>query len=421
MFALLDCNNFYVSCERAFQPQYLQKPVCVLSNNDGCVISRSNEAKALGIPMGAVAFEYDTMFKQNQVKLFSANFVLYGDLSRRVMNKVREYCSDVEVYSIDEAFMNFSSQEQYLSIREHCLKLRNIIYKGIGIPTSIGIAPTKTLAKVANRIAKKYPERTQDVYCIETRLQIEKALKWLPIEDVWGIGRRLAERFQKRGVRTAWDFTQLHEATVRKEMGVVGVRMFYELKGIPQLGLELPKTKQSIGVSRTFSQSITTLSMIEERIVTFAMVASEKLRAQKSCGNLITVFIRTNTKKTDEKQYVNHFTVSLALPSSSAIEIAKAAKYALSKIFIEGYSYKKAGIIVDGIVPETARQMNLFIEDQHIKHRPVMQVIDNLNKKYKCDKIKLASQDLETRWIMKRQYLSKEFTTNLKDLLVVKA
>lgn len=419
MFALIDCNNFYASCERLFQPQYIGKPVCVLSNNDGCVIARSNEAKAVGIPMGAVAFEYEEEFKKHDVKLFSANFVLYGDLSRRVMNKVHEFCNDVEVYSIDEAFMNFTQYETYFPLREHCLTLRRKVYKGIGIPTSIGIAPTKTLAKVANRIAKKYPKHTQDVYWMQTPEQIEKALKWLKIEDVWGIGRRLAERFQNKGVRTAWDFTQLNEMTIRKEMGVVGVRMLYELKGIPQLDLEIPQAKKSVGVSRTFSQPITELSELEERIATFAMVGSEKLRAQNSCGNMITVYIRTNTKREDIKQYVNHFTVSLSLPSHSAMELAKAAKYALKKIYMKGYSYKKAGIIIDGIVPETARQMNLFREDQHVKHRPIMQVMDVLNKRYKCDKIKLASQHLDERWIMRREHLSQEYSTNLKELMVV--
>lgn len=420
MFALIDCNNFYASCERLFQPQYIGKPVCVLSNNDGCVIARSNEAKAVGIPMGAVAFEYEELFKKHDVKLFSANFVLYGDISRRVMNKVHQYCNDVEVYSIDEAFMNFTQYATHFPLRQHCLQFRSKIEKGIGIPTSIGIAPTKTLAKVANRIAKKYPEHTQHVYWMQTPEQIEKALKWLKIEDIWGIGRRLAKRFQAKGVITAWDFVHLHEATIRKEMGVVGVRMYHELKGVPQLELELAHPKKSIGVSRTFAHALTDLAEIEERIVTFAMVASEKLRAQHSCGNLLTVYIHTNYHRIDQPQYTNRFSVTLSSPTNSAIDLAKAAKTALHKIFMQGYSYKKAGIMIDGIVPEGARQMNLFREDSHVKHRPLMKAIDDLNKRYKCDKVKLASQSLGTRWIMRREYLSKEYTTNMNELLVVK-
>ncbi|RRJ91875.1 Y-family DNA polymerase [Paenimyroides tangerinum] len=419
MFALLDCNNFYASCERVFQPHLNGKPICVLSNNDGCVIARSEEAKTCGIPMGAVAFEYEEAFKQHQIQLFSANFILYGDLSNRIMNIIRRYCNDVEVYSIDEAFMDFSSY-QNIDLKKHCENLRAFVKQGIGIPTSIGIAPTKTLSKIANRIAKKYPTQTNHVYVLDSDEKIQKALKWMKIGDVWGIGRQLEKRFLAKGIKTAWEFSQLPESLVRKEMGVVGVRMLYELRGIPQLDLELPKTRKNIGVSRTFAKVCKTQEELEERIATFAVHGSEKLRSQKSCASLLTVFIRTNTKKEGQQQYVNQFTVSLPTPTNSAIEWSKAAKLALSKIYLDGFLYKKAGIVIGGIVPETDRQMDLFTEDQYIKHRPIMKVMDILNKKYRDNKIRLGSQSLGETWVMKRAYLSKSYTTDIKDLINVK-
>lgn len=419
MFALLDCNNFYASCERVFQPHLNGKPICVLSNNDGCVIARSEEAKACGIPMGAVAFEYEEVFKQHHIQLFSANFILYGDLSNRIMNIIRRYCNDVEMYSIDEAFMDFYSYKN-IDLKKHCENLRSFIKQGIGIPTSIGIAPTKTLAKIANRIAKKFPNHTNHVYVLDSDEKIQKALKWLKIGDVWGIGRRLEKRFLAKGIKTAWEFSQLSESTVRKEMGVFGVRMLYELRGIPQLDLELPKVKKNILVSRTFAKVCKTQIELEERIASFAILGSEKLRNQKTCASLLTVFIRTNTKKTDQKQYVNQFTVSLPTPTNSAMELSKAGKLALSKIYLNGFLYKNAGILIDGIIPETDRQMNLFNEDQYIKHRPIMKVMDILNKKYRKNKIKLASQDLKENRLTIQKHLSKAYTTDLKDLILVK-
>lgn len=419
MFALLDCNNFYASCERVFQPHLNGKPICVLSNNDGCVIARSEEAKVCGIPMGALAFEYEELFKQHQIQLFSANFILYGDLSNRIMNIIRRYCNEIEVYSIDEAFMDFSSYKN-LDLKAHCESLREFVKQGVGIPTSIGIAPTKTLSKIANRIAKKFPVQTNHVYVIDDDLKIEKALKWTKIGDVWGIGRRLEQRFLAKGVKTAWDFAQLPESIIRKEMGVVGVRMLYELRGIPQLNLELPANRKNISVSRTFSTVCNSIEQLEERLTTFAVHGSEKLRSQKSCASLLTIFIRTNTKKQGQQQYVNHFTISLPTPSNSAIEWSKAAKLALSKIYLDGFSYKKAGIVIGGIVPEDNRQMDLFVEDNYIKHKPIMKVMDLLNTKYRSNKIKLGSQSLGETWLMKQCYLSKAYTTNIDDILKIK-
>lgn len=233
MFALIDGNNFYVSCERIFRPDLRNSPVVVLSNNDGCAIARSQEAKDLGIKMGQPYFEIKHLEQSKNLTAFSANFVLYGDISNRIVNICRRYCRDVEVYSIDESFLDFHGYD-YTNLQTHCESLRTFVLNGLDIPTSIGIAPTKTLAKVANKIAKKYPQKTNGVYMLNTPKKIEKALKWFPIEDIWGIGRRYFKKFSAQGIITAWDFIQLPESYIRKEMGIFGIRMLKELKGEPQ-------------------------------------------------------------------------------------------------------------------------------------------------------------------------------------------
>lgn len=419
MYALLDCNNFYASCERVSNPSLTGKPVCVLSNNDGCVIARSNEAKALGIPMGAPAFKYEKVFEENQIFLYSANFPLYGDLSNRVMNIIGRYCKEVEIYSIDEAFMNFNGYMQ-LNLLEHCLDLRKYILKGVGIPTSIGIAPTKTLAKVANRIAKKYPEQTHNVYVIDSPEKIEKALKWLHIGDIWGIGRRLNKRFQAKGIRKAYELVNLPETFIRQEMGIVGIRMINELKGIPQLDIDLPARKKSIATTRTFDYMTDKLEDLKERVATFAVKCSEKLRAQQSCCNYVTVFLHTNFYRGDLIQHHPAVTLTLSNPYNSAIELSKCAQKALETIYKKGYQYKKAGVIVSGLIPESERQISLFDEDYYLKHQPIMKIMDKLNHKYHEDKLKLGCQDIKRTWKMKQTRLSKRFSTDMRELIQVK-
>ena len=242
MFALIDCNNFYASCQRVFEPHLIGKPIVVLSNNDGCVIARSNEAKALGIPMGAAAFEYKKLFEDNNVFVYSSNYALYGDMSSRVMNLLMNYSPEIEIYSIDEAFLKFKGFELF-NLEEIGHKMRCTVTKGTGIPVSIGFAPTKALAKVANKIAKKYPERTKSVYAIDTEEKRIKALKWTKIEDVWGIGRQHAKRLKAKSIFNAFQFTQLSDDWVRKEMAVVGLRLKHELEGKPTQDLEETKTK----------------------------------------------------------------------------------------------------------------------------------------------------------------------------------
>lgn len=420
MFGLIDGNNFYASCERVFRPDLRNKPVVVLSNNDGCAIARSNEAKALGIKMGQPYFQISHLEQQAGLSVFSANFVLYGDISNRIVNICRRYCRDIEVYSIDESFLDFHGYD-HLDLKKHCIELREKILHGLDIPTSIGLAPTKTLAKVANKIAKKFPEKTGSVYLINTPKKIEKALKWMPLEEVWGIGRKYFERFSKRGIVTAWDFTQLPEQFVHKEMGIYGLRMHRELRGIPQYDLSVRKPKKGIATTRTFDKRTDDLEVLKERVSTFAYKCSEKLRAQQSCCRYVTVFIMTDRFKPGLKQYSNSFTVTLVNPSSSAIELSMAALKALEAIYLPFFQYKKAGVMVTEFVPEDQRMTSLFEEDLHARHSPVMKVIDHMNRRLGEDKIKLASMDIQRTWKMNQKNLSPRYTTDLNQIIHVKA
>lgn len=306
-------------------------------------------------------------------------------------------------------------------MQNHCEELREVVLKGLDIPTSIGIAPTKTLCKVANKIAKKFPEKTKSVYIIDTPEKIEKALKWLPLEDVWGIGRRYAERFSRIGVKKAWDFTQLPEAYVQKEMGIYGLRMHKELRGIPQYDLSKQKPKKGIGTSRTFDKRTDNLEVLKERVSTFAFKCSEKLRKQNSCCHYITVFITTDRFKADLKQYSNSITLALPNPSSSAIELSAMALKGLQKIYLPFFQYKKAGVMLTEFVPDTERMTSMFDIDFHEKHKPIMEVIDRMNKRLGADKIKLGSMDVQKTWKMNQkdnlEIITKKIASFLKKLI----
>lgn len=418
MYALIDCNNFYASCERIFNPSLMGQPIVVLSNNDGCVIARSNEAKALGIPMGAPAFEFRSLFETHQVHVFSANFRLYGDMSRRVMDILSAYSTDVEVYSIDEIFLHLEGMD-HVDMTAMGQEMVQKVQQWTGIPISVGIAPTKALAKVANRIAKKYAVRTGNVYWMQTREQIHKALKWLPVEDVWGIGRRYAKKLQAIGVRTALDFTQLPENAVRKMMSVVGQRLQQDLKGIPTLSLEDAQPKQSIATTRSFEKMYETYDMVKERVVTFAVACAEKLRAQKSVCNEVVVFVHTNPFRSDQPQYSRSYALKLPYATNSSIELAKFAEQALKIIFKEGYAYKKAGVIVQDLVAQDNVQVKLF-ENSDKRHLALMEAMDHLNGKWGQQKIRLAAQDLKRVWKMRQEKLSPQYTTRLEDVIVIK-
>lgn len=419
MFALVDCNNFYASCERVFRPDLVGQPVVVLSNNDGCVIARSNEAKALGIPMGAPAFKFKALFKQHKIHVFSSNYALYGDMSGRVMSLLSTMAPEIEVYSIDEAFLLFDNCDR-LNFEEEAHKMRRVVTKSTGIPVSVGFAPTKALAKVANRIVKKYPERTRGIYIIDSEEKRIKALRWLKIEDVWGIGRKHSARLQRAGITTAFEFTQQSDAWVRREMSVVGLRLKYELEGRKMLAMEERTTKKNIATTRSFDRPYTELHELKERVATFAVTCAEKLRRQKSHCQSLMVFIHTNGHRQDLPQYAQNIVVKLPYASNSAIELSQFAQQALERIYRAGYAYKKAGVIVMNISPETDYQMNIF-ENSDPKHRPLMQVMDKLNKSIGQDKLKLASQDLDRTWKMRQERLSPRYTTRLDEIIRVKA
>jgi len=417
MFALVDCNNFYASCERVFNPALNNKPVVVLSNNDGCVIARSNEAKALGIPMGAPAFEFKKTFDQHNIHVFSSNYALYGDMSSRVMNILSTFTPDIEIYSIDEAFLKFSGFNLF-DLQQIGEEMRYKVTKGTGIPISVGIAPTKALSKVANRIAKKFSEKTNSVYSIDTEEKRIKALKWLPIEDVWGIGRQHARRLKNQNVHNAYQFTQLPDQWVRKNMSVVGLRLKHELEGISTLDLETPAVKKMIATTRSFEKMMTNYTDIKERVATFSVSCAEKLRKQNSHCNSVMVFIHTNGFRKDLPQYGRNIVIKLPYPTNSSIDLIKHTEQGLKTIFREGYHYKKAGVIVMGLTPTNQKQLALFSEENP-KHNTIMPVIDRLNKAYGNNKIKFAAQSLGRQWKMKQEKLSPRYSTNINEVILI--
>lgn len=419
MYALVDCNNFYASCERVFQPQLNGKPIVILSNNDGCIISRSYEAKDLGIPMGAPEFKIRNELKQKNIHVFSSNYALYGDLSNRVMKILEAFTPNVEVYSIDEAFLNFDGM-RISNYHDYGIQMKKRIQKWLSIPICVGFAETKALSKVANKIAKKYQERTQGVYIIDTEEKRIKALKWTKIEDIWGIGFRLTKKMQAKNILTAHDFTLPHnESFIKKEMGVVGIRLRMELLGESVLEMEEPKDKKNIAVTRSFDGNITTFSEMKERVSTFATVCAEKLRKQNSCCYGVILYLRKDKYKVEKDRYNFYKLETLPFASNSNITLSSVAVKMLQEIFEEGEIYKKAGIIVTQIIPQDQKQFNLF-EEENPKHQKLMKVIDDFHKKTGERKIRLGNQDLQRTWKMKQDHLSRKYTSDFKQILEVK-
>lgn len=417
MFALIDCNNFYASCERVFNPSLNGKPVLILSNNDGCVIARSNEAKALGIPMGAPAFKFKEVIENGEVHVFSSNFALYGDMSNRVMTILGTFCPKMEIYSIDEAFLDFSGFDLYDLEALGC-EIRKRVLQWTGIPVSVGFAHTKALAKVANRIAKKFTDRTGGVYTIDTEEQRIKALKWLKIEDVWGIGRQHARRLKEMNVLNAYQFTQLTDRWVRDMMTVVGLRLKLDLQGEPTLQLEDVRDKKSIATTRSFDHNYKDLTLIKERVASFAVSCAEKLRRQHCCCQSVMVFLHTNGFREDQPQYSKNIVIKLPFATNSSIEIVKFAVMGLEQIFREGYGYKKAGVIVSDFSPEDNQQLTLF-DSRNVKHIELMKAVDNINRSMGQQKVRLAAQEPGRVWKMKQERLSPRYTTNLNEIITV--
>ena len=416
MIALADCNNFYASCERVFNPGLKDKPIVVLSNNDGCIIARSNEAKSLGIKMGEPVFKVRHVIKKNNVYVFSTNFALYGDMSSRVMSLLNDMSPEIEIYSIDEAFINFDGIKDQLEIASH---IRRTIKKSTGIPISIGIAKTKTLAKVANYIAKRRTKR--DVCLLTGQDNILKTLKCLPISKIWGIGSKYSRILNSYNIKTAYDFIQLNEEWVLKKMTIMGLRIQNELKEKPCFSIETnPSYKKNICTSRSFDGTVEGLQLIQEAITTHAVRCAEKLRAEKSCARYVSVVLKTNPFDTLGEYYSGYRSMALSIPTNDTLEIIHSANIILKSIYRKGLTYKKAGVIVGDIIPEDQVQLNLFdTEKDHISRKNLYGALDRVNQKMGRDKIQILGQGIKKRWGVKRQRVSPCYTTQWDQLLKV--
>ncbi len=417
MFGLVDCNNFYASCERLFRPELEGKPIVVLSNNDGCVIARSNEAKALGIPMGAPEFKYRQQMKAQGVHVFSSNFPLYGDLSARVMSVLDKLSPDLEIYSIDEAFADMSGFNHF-DLYQHGLSVRETVYKWTGIPVSIGFARTKTLSKIANRVAKKSP-RAQGVFILDGQDKIKNILSKVEVGNVWGVGRKYTESLNNSGITTALDLANADQQWIRRKYSVVLQRTVSELNGYSCISVEdLPEKKQLL-VSRSFRDRMTNYNQLRSLISGYISRACEKLRKQGSVAKSISVFIRTSPF-TEGPGYSNSSTVSLNQYSADTSVFIKMSGYVLDRIYKKGYEYQKAGIMIFDIIPDHNQQYCLFQQEKYdLTTRKRMKLLDHINGKYGAQTLRFASES-KKRWYMHQNHLSPAYTTRWDHLSQVK-
>ena len=415
--ALVDCNSFYVSCERLFNPRIRRKPVVVLSNNDGCIISRSNEAKALGIKMGEPYFKAKDIIVRNKVEVFSSNYSLYGDLSRRVMRTLKRFNSEIEVYSIDEAFLdlsNFPDQD----VEKIGKEIRETVLQWTGIPTSIGIAKTKTLSKVANHIAKKKESGVTNLIGIDN---LDPILEKVEINDIWGVGKQLTKFYQKNGIYNAKQLKNKSNTWIKKSSNVLGSRTAMELRGIPCINLETTQTKRkSCVVSRSFGKRIEKFQELKEAVANYCLNASEKIRSESLVAKAITVFVRTSPFQRNFGYYSNAKTIDFPIATNNSIEIVKTAVSILEAIFKNGYQYQKAGVMLTGLRNDDGRK-NLFSSEKDEKINSLMRSIDNTNYRYGRSTLSLASAGVHKKWNMKREYSSKIDTADFYCLPTIRA
>ena len=415
--ALVDCNSFYVSCERLFNPKIRKKPVVVLSNNDGCIISRSNEAKALGIKMGEPYFKAKEIILKNNVQVFSSNYSLYGDLSRRVMRTLKRFNVDIEIYSIDEAFLdmtNFSDKE----VEEVGKEIRSTILQWTGIPTSIGIAQTKTLSKVANHIAKKKKTGVTSLIGLEN---IDPILEKVEINDVWGVGRQLTKFYNKNRIDNTNQLKNKSNTWIKKNSNVLGSRTAMELRGVPCIDLEkTPSKRKSCVVSRSFGKRVEKLQEMKEAVANYSLNASEKIRSESLNAKSITIFIRTSPFQSRFGYYSNSKTIDFPIATDNSIEIVKAAIEGLESIFKNGYRYQKAGIILTGLSNSNEGE-NLFSSEKDKKIGNLMRSIDKTNYRYGRSTLSLASAGIQKKWNMRREYSSKIDTADFYSLPKIRA
>ena len=418
MYGLADCNNFFVSCERVFRPDLNGRPVIILSNNDGCVIARSNEAKRLGIKMGHPFFQLEALIKRHDVTVFSSNFALYSDMSHRVQQTLRSLCPETEVYSIDESFLNLRGiKEENLDAFGHYVSAK--VLKNTGIPISVGISHTKTLAKIASKLCKQYPKLRGSCYMHRPQ-DIEKVLRKFPIEDVWGIGRRFSVMLKSRNINTAYDFSQQPLDFVRSKMHVGGMKTWYELHGKPCIEFEshIPD-KQQIMVSRSFSTELSALDDLTQQVSLFTSMAAEKLRKQGSVCHAIHVFLLTNRFRHEQEQHYDNQLITLPAASDSTVELVNIAVKTTSAIFRPDTFYKKAGVILTQFSPKESVQTVLFDEVDREKHDKLMHAMDQINEKQGQRSVMVATAGFDGIK-MNRNHLSPNYTTDWNDILTIK-
>jgi DNA polymerase V len=420
VFALVDCNNFYVSCERVFDPTLDGRPVIVLSNNDGIVVARSEEAKALGVTMGVPAFQIRSLIRTHDVRVFSSNYALYGDLSRRVMDTLAQFSPDLEVYSIDEAFLSLSG----LTARDltaYGRTIRATVKRWTGIPVSVGIAETKTLAKIAGRVAKRSPEAAGvfDLTACEGR---DTLLAETSVEDVWGVGPNWARLLTRHGLRTARALRDADAHWIRKRMGVVGARIVQELRGVSCLALEeCPPPKRGITVSRMFGRPVTTLAEMREAVASYTARSGEKLRRERLAATVLAVFLTTNPFKKDEPQYSNAVTIKLPVATDATPELLRYALRGVERLYREGYRYNKAGVMLTALVPASRRQLDLFEDRDRGRSSWLMRVLDRVNAEMGAGVLRYAAEGYVKRWRTRFEHRSRVNTTNWDRLPTAKA
>ena len=427
MLALVDCNNIYVSCERSLKPARIGRPIGVLSNNDGCLIARSNELKALGVKMGTPFFTMREQIEQQGIRIFSSNYTLYGDMSSRVMATLGRFVELVEVYSIDEAFLDLAGYESvYADLTLLATAIRQTVDQWTRIPVSVGIAPTKTLCKIANFYAKRAQLQT-GVLLLDTPGRISDALADFSVDDLWGIGWRYAGMLKRNGIRTAAQFAALPDDWINQKLTVNGLRLAYELRGTPckLLETEAPN-KKAICTAPSFGRGVSNLDTISQAMITHLSRAAEKLRRQGSAASAVTVFLHTNRHKITAhngqpaKQYHGSRTAELPHASNSTAELVSYAHALLKALFKFGYEYQKVGVMLIGLVPDTHLQQHLFVDEPNVRMSKLSAVMDALNKRYGRDRVRLAGAGYDSSWHHKRQWMSPRWTTDWKEILTVR-
>jgi len=434
VFALIDCNNFFVSCEKIFNPGLEGKPVVVLSNNDGCVISRSNEAKAIGIPMGIAIHKCKDLIALHNVRLFSANFQLYGDVSNRIMSILKDFCSEMEIYSIDEAFLNLKNMK-INDLQKYGQEIHDRIYRWTGVPVSVGISPTKTLCKAANEYLKvtkaspglRPPSPKGEGILIDkcmtlnTPEKADAALSALDVGDIWGIGRKYSEFLNRYGMYRAIDLKNADDRWVRTTMSVVGQRTVFELRGTPCIELDAyPEAKKMIISSRSFGRYVTTKEELKESVACYTARAATKLRSQGSVCGIISVAIMTNRHRANLKQYYGTTHCSIPTPTGYTPDLVKHAFKCLDEIYKPGYKYKKALVTLSSIVPEDSGKINMFEQDYAFeKNNKIMKAFDDINKAWGKEKIRIGAMGETQPWRAKREMVSPRYTTVWEEILVI--